>query len=232
MLNIAIVEDCESDLEALNTVLNECIIETGIFAKIYPFSSGEDFLKSSYSLYDLIFMDIELGSKNGIETAAYLREKNIEVPIVLVTNMMQYAISGYSIHALDYILKPIEKESFKEKFSGWIKIIKQKKKEIIFTTGNGFRKEKISDIYYLEVFGHNLSVHTKKDTFTVRSSLKKIEDELSNSGFVKCNKCYLVNLDHVTNISENMVEVGGDWLTISRREKKNFINAFTGKIGM
>lgn len=232
MIKIAILEDCLEDQKKLYTVLQGCIQKLDIAADIQCYQTEEEFLASEYRNYDLLFLDIELDDKNGIETAKLLRKEESDMLIVLVTNLMQYAISGYSIRAADYILKPIDAVTFEEKFSQWVEEIRSKKKELVFSVEGGYKKKKISELIYFEVFGHNLVIHAKNDIFTIRSPLKKMEEELSNYGFVKCNKCYLVNMEYVTNINENMVEVDGTWLAMSRREGKKFIDAFTRKIGI
>lgn len=224
---IAVVEDCESDCRHLCQLLHDYSELNKHELKIDTFENGEQLLAHRNFNYNIIFMDIELGTLNGIEVSAKIREKNEDVMIILTTNLMQYAIEGYSVQAADYILKPVQYDRIKSKMDDIINVLKKKNRYIISSNKTGMKKYMLNQIFYIEVFGHRLYVHTKDGPEEIGGTLKKMEEDLQLCGFVKCNKCYLVNLEYVNRISGDMVEVGGDLLKISRREKKNFITEFT-----
>ncbi|MBR3401221.1 MAG: response regulator transcription factor [Parasporobacterium sp.] len=227
MINIAIIEDEPVDLENIKTLLGTYEAQKDCPMKTDSFTSGESFLCAKGTAYDLIFMDMQLGGMDGIETSRKLREHNPDVIIVIVTSLMQYAIQGYSIKAADYLLKPLEYDRFAEKMDEFYKLIQKKRKYIVVKTENGMAKIRISDIAFLEVFGHQLYMIYSGKRERVISTLSKMEAELSPYGFVKCNKCYLVNLAMVEGIYGDDVEVGGKLLKISRREKADFIQKLT-----
>ena len=106
MINIGIIEDDPADLDHLKDQLLKYSAQKDCPLKMDSYVTGEEFLSSEGKAYDLIFMDMQLGGIDGIETSRKLREKNPDVIIVIVTNLMQYAIQGYSIKAADYLLKP------------------------------------------------------------------------------------------------------------------------------
>ena len=227
MTNIGIIEDNPADLDNLKNLLETYAIQKGYPVKLDSFASGEEFLSSKRRGYDLIFMDMQLGGMDGIETSRKLRESNPDVVIVIVTSLMQYAIRGYSIKASDYLLKPLEYDRFAEKMDEFCKLIQNKRKYIVIKTENGLTKIRISAIAFLEVFGHRLyMVHGGKRERVI-STLSKMESELAPYGFAKCNKCYLVNLAMVEGIYGDDVEVSGSLLKISRREKADFIQKLT-----
>ena len=227
MICITIVEDCQEEREHLNELLQQYSLDNNVVFEINEFESGESLLQSDISERHIIFMDIELGGMNGIQTAAKIRENDKDVIIVIITNLIQYAIQGYSIQAADFILKPLDHETFNHKMDEWIQLHKSKIKSIILNSGNGMKKYVISKIHYIEVYGHKLVIHTDKGSEEITGTLKKMEEQLGIYGFVRCNKCYLVNLAYVDSIVDDSVEVGSEFLKISRREKKKFINAFT-----
>lgn len=227
MIRIAIIEDDPADLENLKSLLEKYAMQKDCSVNMDSFGSGEEFLAAKEIAYDLIFMDMQLGGIDGIETSRKLREKNPDVIIVIVTSLMQYAIQGYSIKASDYLLKPLEYDRFAEKMDDFYKLVQKKRKYIVVKTENGMAKIGISTIAFLEVFGHQLYMVYSGKRERVISTLSKMEAELSPYGFVKCNKCYLVNLAMVEGVYGDDVEVGGRLLKISRREKTDFIQKLT-----
>lgn len=232
MMQIAIVEDCHKDKYFLAQTLEDYGKEKNIPFIIDLFENGEELLSRPCSGYDLIFMDMELGQGlNGIETAARIREKNQWVLIVIVTSLIQYAIQGYSIQAADFLLKPVTTDEFFYKMDAWIKICKTRQETIILHSGNNLIKYRVSEIMFVEVYGHKLLIHHSCGVDEITGTLKNMEEQLTLHGFVKCNKCYLVNLAYVDRITDDFAEVSGTLLKISRREKKNFIDLFTHYVG-
>ena len=104
MLRIATVEDDTHDLEALRTHLKRYEKENGLKFLITEFRDGEDIVTDYSADYDLILMDIEMAFLNGMKAAEKIRELDKDVVIIFITNMPQYAIQGYKVNALDYML--------------------------------------------------------------------------------------------------------------------------------
>lgn len=227
MIRIAIVEDDVDDRQYLQILLQRYSIENQTSFVLDEYENGDSLLKAEAIDYDIIFMDIELGEINGIQAAAEIRQRDKKVLIVFTTRLMKYAIQGYSVQATDYILKPLQYEKLKLEMDALCRMIKSKKKFIIIPTKKGLKKYTISQIYYVEVLGHHLYIHSKEGKEEVSGTLKKMEAELQMYDFVKCNKCYLVNLEYVNGISEDMINVDGNMLKMSRREKRNFIQQLT-----
>jgi DNA-binding LytR/AlgR family response regulator len=107
MIRIAIVEDDRHDREALKKCLNRYEKENQVKFTVTEFQDGEDIVTDYTASYDLIILDIEMAFLNGMKAAEKIRELDTNVIIIFITNMPQYAIQGYKVNALDYILKPI-----------------------------------------------------------------------------------------------------------------------------
>lgn len=227
MIHIAIVEDNPEECRALQQHLDTYKEKNQVALARTSFINGEAFLDAGRKDFDIIFMDIELGGINGIETAKKIREYDKETVIVLITNLMQYAIQGYSIQASDYIIKPISYEDFENKMHELCKLVERRHLFITLKSGRDYKKYNISDIRYVEVYGHQLFIHSNNVKEQVSGTLAQMEKTLTSYGFVKCNKCYHVNLEYVDGIVGDNVEVDGELLKISRREKNNFIHELT-----
>jgi hypothetical protein len=146
--------------------------------------------------------------------------------------MAQYAIHGYEVEALDYVLKPITFQDFSLKMKKAMRYIKRDaKQQIILNTPAGKVPIKLSDVYYIEVIRHSLVYHTKAGVHETRGVMREQEKTLADLNFVRCSQSYLVNLAYVKAIRGNDVVVNDEMLPISRNKKNEFMEAFTRYVG-
>ncbi|MBO4990440.1 MAG: response regulator transcription factor [Clostridia bacterium] len=231
MIRIAIVEDEETERKRLEAAFRKYTEESGAQFTLYCFEDAVSFLDHYESIYDIVFMDILLPKLNGMDAAQKLREIDANVLLLFVTNMANYAVRGYEVSAIDFIVKPIRYQSFRSKMDRIVDIVRHRSKEIMITFDDSRKVLPISSIYYVEVDGHTLIYHTEQGNYHSRNSLKNAEEELSGGAFVRCNVCYLVNLSFVTSVQGDDVEVGGSKLKISRARKKEFLTALANHFG-
>ena len=185
-------------------------------------------------MYDLVLMDIELSGKdNGITVSEKLRKIDTDVILVFMTNLAQYAIEGYKVNAVDYIIKPISYFDFKARISSLSNDINSKHKEKVLIQTDGKKiVVLINDIYYIETVSHSLIYHTKTGEYKAYGALKTVQTELENFHFSMCNSCFLVNLEYVERVDGYTVTVMGNELQISHPRKKQFLkelSLFLGK---
>ena len=112
LIRIAIVEDEPTERDRIKVYLEEIAQEDQTQFDIEQYSSGMAFVMRGMKDYDLVLMDIDMPNLNGIETAKALRKVDQSATLIFVTNMAQYAISGYEVNAVDFILKPVNRYSF------------------------------------------------------------------------------------------------------------------------
>ena len=130
MTNIAIVEDEKEERDRIRGYIDRFCKERAVSCHVDVFSDGSSFLASYAGGYDLVFMDIELGDENGFDAATKLRSMDEDVIIIFVTNLARYAVKGYEISALDFIVKPMTYETFVLKMNRVIEKLKLSDGEI------------------------------------------------------------------------------------------------------
>ncbi len=233
MLNVAIVEDAPADLAADRDALERYGSERGISGlHVFEFSSAEGFLGSYRPTYDLVLMDIELPGANGMTAARALRVVDPRVAIVFTTNLASYAVDGYEVDALSYLLKPIGYPAFclaMDKVMA--RVAKRQERPYVIKTPDRTVGVEVASILYVEVVRHTLIFHTTQGTLRRRGSMQQVEAELGPLGFSRCHSGYLVNLERVSSFTPTEVTVGEDVLPVSRQRKQAFMDALASKLG-
>lgn len=196
------------------------------------FHDAPSFLQQYDGSYELVLMDVEMPGMDGIEAARQVRQKDTRVSIMFITNMAQYAIHGYEVEAVDYVIKPIGYQDFAMKMKKALRYIyRDADRQLMLETAEGKVPVKVSHIYYVEVIRHYLNFHTYTGVYQIRGVMKEQEEMLRDYHFIRCSQSYLVNLAHVRAIRGNEVQVGEDLLPISRNKKTEFVEAFTRYVG-
>ncbi len=232
MYHIAIVED-EAEFSAqLQEFLKQYQKEHDVPMKVSTFSDGAEILTDYQPLYDIILLDIEMPQVNGMDAAEQIRQMDTDVVLMFITNMATYAIRGYEVGALDFVMKPINYYTFSMKFTRAIKRARQREQQqILLSLSDGVKKFGIQQIYYVEVQNRMLHYHTDEGEYIVRGTMASVEQMLAPYPFVKCNHWYIVNLMHVSEVRKNTAIVGGHELEISRRNRMAFLKALTEYVG-
>ena len=231
---VAIVEDDSEYSAYLEDCLNRYGAEREISFSIKTFTKGENILDNYRQIYDIVFMDIDLGDNflNGMETARKLRALDNMVLLIFVTNMPQYAPEGYDIDALDYCLKPINYSNLSVKLDKAIRVLSNRKgSPVRIKDKGGTRIVSSNDIMYIEVMGHDLIFHTVDEIIDSYGGLSERESELSGENFARCSASVLVNLSYVKGLYGDEIAIGNDRIRIGRSKKKAFLEQLNSYLG-
>ena len=226
MLNIriAVVENelnvAQNDIVLLERYAkeNSLSLETSIFQNGYEFLDTEE-------EFDAVLMDIDMPGLNGMEVAEKLREKNKTIDIIFTTNLPQFAVDGYKVQALDFVIKPV---TFPNLSFAMEKVV-EKKRNIVngsfFLRIGGFAKRiNNEEVLYIEMVNHYIVLHeTDMEPLRIRGSLKMIEDLLNPEIFVKINSGIIINISKVSSFENGLILMeDGSNLPLSRSHKKEF----------
>ncbi|MBO6284333.1 MAG: response regulator transcription factor [Pseudobutyrivibrio sp.] len=223
-MKIAIVEDEIQYVNQLENQIKKYAIDKGVEIDTTIFSDGMSFIENYKPIYDAILMDIEMPHLDGMAAASELRRVDEDVPLMFITNAPQYAISGYKVRAIDYVIKPVEYFAFAMKLDR-IRQINEMNEDgfIIIKKNDEISKISLKTIKYVEVQKHDIFYHLVDKIITDKGSLKNIEGNFPTDKFAKCNSCYLVNLRYVEGIKDDCVVISDELLKISRPRKKDFM---------
>lgn len=146
--------------------------------------------------------------------------------------MAQYAIRGYAVDALDYVLKPVSYFAFSQRLNRAISRMKKREtKMIMVNIKGGTVRINIANIYYIESQGHTLILHTILGDYETTGTMKEMEEKMQGMNFCRGNKGYLINLQHVDGIQDGCALIKGEQLVLSRARKKEFMEALTNYWG-
>lgn len=225
MIHVALAEDDPLYRQTLQEYLDRFAAETGQKFIVSAFVDGSDLVEGYKANYDIILMDVEMSFLDGITAAQEIRHMDSEVVIIFITNMPQYAMKGYTVDALDYVLKPITYFAFSQRIRRALeRMHRRRSRYVSVNIKNGFQKVDVGRITYVEVLDHDLIYHTLDGDITVRGTINEAAAALGEQEFYRCSKSYLVNLEHVDGFVDNDILVAGAHIKVSRAKKKEFLD--------
>lgn len=235
MVKVAIVEDDGMYALQLSEYLCQFSRENGIEIIFDVFTDGAILVERYNRDYDIIIMDIEMPLLDGMGAAEEIRKFDDEVIILFVTNVAQYAIKGYAVGALDYVLKPISYFAFSQSLNK--AIARARKAAVHYITvrmNRGIQKLNVVDIKYIESRDHQLIYHTLSGDVITSGTIKNAEADLRGAHFAKGNRGCLINLRHVDSVRggsrDGYAIVDGEHVPLSRSNKEKFEAALVSYI--
>lgn len=225
-MKIAVVDDELSLREQIGGFLSDIKKADPSYSfEVSYFENGDSFLNSNEQ-FEIVFFDIVMEGMNGVEAARIFREKNSKSIIIFITNMIEYAVQGYSVEALDYVLKPINFTRFSTLFKKAYRISSERAdKTILIKSGGDLVKLNPEDIDYIDVEDHLLLIHLSTKTVDTWMSLSQIEKLLPSSHFVRISNSTIVNLNKISSIKKDSVILLNrkEELSLTSSRKKAFL---------
>ena len=233
MIDIAICDDEKVIRERITDLINK----QGADCHIDNFGAGNELLAAGKH-FDMIFLDIQMEGKNGIETARAIREYDRKAVIVFVTAMKEYVFEAFDVAAFHYLLKPIEENKFAEVFGNAVKEIQKQQRTqeteaptLLVKTKNRSRMLKQSEIIFIENRANKVEIHTSKEVIETYYTMSKLEGELGSS-FYRCHRGYLVNMEHITEYSNDMIDMdNGEKVYLAKEKYPEFVKEYMRYLG-
>lgn len=220
MLQIAICDDERFYREKIKYLIEKCLNRRELPYTAHIFLSGEEFLEQCENniRFDIVFLDISMEKVNGIEVAARIRSFHSDTYIVFVTAFMDYALEGYKVNAVRYLMKDTLEQSIEECMTAILH--RMKVAQVTFSFLEGEKRLYADNILYVESKGHKSVFYYMEPglvTYQVYEKLDEVEKKLDGCCFLRIHKSYLVNMKHIRRISNYAVYLdNGEVLPVPR----------------
>lgn len=229
MVHIAICDDEQNFVTHLTEQLNQYAAETGEEIKVTVYYDGMDLIEKYDTTIDLIFLDIQMKLVNGLRAAEQIRRMDERVGIIFLTTLSQYGLEGYKYRAVNYIIKPMKYVRLKAELDKFLSRYRQEDNpSYVVVNDTGKYKIMLKTLRYAETFNRNLLLHAEQENIICYKSMKELEQDLRDKGFVRCHTSYLVNLFYVKGVKKLEIElITGELIPISQPKRKEFIEQLT-----
>lgn len=233
MTSMLIVEDEKPAADALLALVRRYEESRGVTFDVNVVGAAFELLDASRT-YDICLLDIQLPGINGMEAAELLRSQHRVTSIIFVTDLAQYAVRGYEVDALGFLVKPTTFAGLSMNLDRAMREVAQgTNRTLTVPTGDGFRSLPFSQVTYIEVRNHDLVYHTVDgEALRARGSLAQVERELADAPMVRVSRYCLANMALITGVAGDEVTVaGGAALHITRGHKKEIELALARYLG-
>lgn len=221
---------CEDDREMRQRIRQEIqSFPTRRVLEIYEYQHGEEMLASDLA-FDLVFLDIELGSIiNGLIVAQKLLERNQKMLLVFVSGHTQYISMSFHLNAFQFILKPFRSEQFQEELRRCFKKYEEVSKDYLIKRNGEVFTIPVSEIVYIHSEGRELLVHRQNGiNYRIYGQIGKEQERLAGHRFIRTHQSYLVNSQYIIEFHDEqlLVEYKNRYgrqmekIPVSRRYKK------------
>lgn len=227
-MNCIIIEDEPAAQSILEHHISKCqdLRCIGTFADAF---SAQSFLASNPA--DLIFLDINLPEMSGV---SFLRSMLHPPQVIFTTAYPQYAVDGFDLEAVDFLLKPFSFERFykavnkaREKFNA--RNVSNIPAKLSLKTGKRIYQVPVEDILFVEATGDYVTVFTSDKKLVVHGTLKNWEEKLKGSTFLKVHRTTIVNLQKIGHLEGNQVQIGEHKLPVSEQFKEELMRRMCGE---
>jgi DNA-binding LytR/AlgR family response regulator len=203
--NINTVDNCSNAIEAFNFLRNNKV--------------------------DLVFLDINMPEVSGI---SFARSINKDIKIIFTTAYRDYAVEGFELQAVDYLLKPISFNRLLKAINNYFDIYSELNNTITQETSNidfmfvradrRMIKIDFNAIIYIESYSDYLKIHLSNGTIITRETISSIEVKLPNKKFIRIHRSYIIALANIISFTNDEITINKKSLPISRSYKKEVLN--------
>jgi len=225
-VKIAVCDDDQHDRDLLCAKLRKAVSERKLMAEIAVFDSGEGLIAAlDKNGYGMFFLDIYMKGISGVEAAREIRRRGSDAAIVFTTNSPDHMAEGFDLGALHYLVKPFELEAVEVALDRCVKHTGALEAYIEVTTGNSRRRVLLSDILFAEARDNYCALKTPGEEIPVRVPLFEMEAQLHDERFLRCQRSYIINMDHALRMEGNEFVMSDGTLIPVRRQERSQMKA-------
>lgn len=230
-MKIAICDDERIFTDIFREKLEMTAEKCGIECTVSAFLNGAEMI-SMLNRFDAVFLDVDMPGLSGEETAEYIIGLEKTLPIIFVTNHDDFVFSSFRYRPFGFLRKRYIDSEIEDIIKRLDKYLAEIERCYTFNSHNKLISVRLNDINYIEVYGHETLVHTANAVLTTSKALSAIEKELSEYGFIRTHKSYIVNTRYIFSVERNSIILSnGENLPVSRTkltDVKQMMIKFTG----
>ncbi len=198
-MKVAICDDESKDIKRLRALIEKYGEDNHLDFSITEFKSGKELIKDIKmgGRPEIILLDINMDGMDGLTVAKSVREEMEDVPIVLVTAYMNYALEGYKVRASRFLVKDELDKTIGEALDDICREIRRKTNKILLSCVEGDMRLKVQDIILIESHAHRNDIHMIDKNYHIYEKMDILEEKLSGYGFLRAHRSYLVNMQHI-----------------------------------
>lgn len=214
-------------------LLKEFCAHSGFIELLGSFTRSSDALSFMQEhAIDLLFLDIRMPDISGIELYKTLKDKAM---VIFTTAYPEYAVEGFNLNAVDYLLKPYDEERFLKaaqkarEFYEYTLRDKNESNYIFVRSAYSLVRIDCSDILYIESLEDYVRIHllNKKPIMTL-GTLKGLEEKLPGTNFIRVHRSYLVALDKIERVRGKHILIAGTEIPVSSKYEADFFRSYNG----
>lgn len=228
-MRIAVCDDEAAVLQLIADRVEACCADWG---EVYRYTDSTALLEdSTKTVFDVLLLDIDMPQLDGMTLAEKIREHNPYAAIVFITNKEDCVFRAYRYGTFRFIRKAYLDEELTAAVADLKAWFDAKSESIVLQRTEGQCAQRIQDIRYIEVQGHTLTIHCAGEAFQAAGTMKEFDKALSEKGFIRIHKSYLVNFQYIYLVGTKEVQLtDGSTLPLSRnriRETQMKLQIFT-----
>ena len=201
-------------------------------AEIVFFSSGEELLLSDKNI-DILFLDIQMSGRDGMETARELRKKRNKVILIFVTAVEEYVFQAFDVGAFHYIVKPIDDAKFNAVLQKAVDEVKSRstkgrapeERYVMINNSGVHTKVVLDEIVYAEVFNRKVVIHKLNETIEYYGKMSDLE-ELAGDNFFRPHRAYLINFKYVEKYDATTIYLEKGKVLMAKQNYPEFVKRY------
>lgn len=222
---------CDDEMN-IRELISDKVLKQFPEAEVDFYSSGDELLLAD-KLIDILFLDIQMSGKNGMETARELRKKNKKTIIIFVTATEEYVFQAFDVGAFHYIVKPIADKKFIEVLYNAVDELKvrdtytlaQEERYMMINNGGVHIKVTIDDIVYAEVFNRKVVIHKLNETIEYYGKMSDLE-AVAGENFFRPHRAYLINFKYVEKYDASTIYLEKGTAIMSKQNYPEFVKKY------
>jgi len=223
-LDIVICDDTEKDANSLRLFIERYFVEINCLCRISVYESGDafliDFAENRINDLKIVFLDVYMPGTNGVDTARKIRETDKNVVIVFTTTSRNHGLDGYSVYALQYLVKPLSYPEVISVLDKCTSMFADSIRSIEVMSDRLTVRVYLKDIMYVESFNTALLIHTLTGKVKTFLPLSEIEKQLEGSTFLRTQRSFIVNMRHIKRMTADGFVLENDITVPIRRDDK------------